>query len=288
MTGELRVLVLRTAGTNCDRETAHAFRLAGARVETLHVAQLLARTRRLDEFHVLAFPGGFSYGDDLGAGTVLAGEIRSRLADDLGAFVESGRLVIGICNGFQVLVRLGLLPGWEGERSVALVENTSGKFEDRWVHLRVETTACPFLEAFATDGGEPAVIRMPVAHKEGRFVTRDAATLERLRASGQIALRYVAPDGEPAGYPDNPNGSPDAIAGITNPRGNVLGLMPHPERHLRFLHDPLWTRKAATGGVPADEERAGDGFRVFAAAVRWGEARLSPTAEAAAKKEKTA
>lgn len=255
-----RVLVLRTAGTNCDEETALAFRLAGWAVEVLHVGVFLRGERTLDDFHGLVLPGGFSYGDDLGAGTVLANQLRAHLADKLVAFVESGRLVLGICNGFQVLVRLGLLPGWLGEPAVALVENHSAKFEARWVELRVDTTRCAFLQS----SGERPVLRLPVAHKEGRFVVKDAATFERLESGGHVALRYVsAGAGEAGGYPANPNGSIGDIAGIMNAEGNVLGLMPHPERHLRRLHDPHWTRRRVTEGVPEDEMRAGDGFQFF-------------------------
>jgi len=257
-----RVLVLRSPGTNCDLETAHAFLLAGAEVERLHVQALIDGARRLDEFGALVIPGGFSYGDDLGAGTVLANRLRTRLRDDLAAFVERGRLVLGICNGFQVLVRLGILPGIDssGEKLASLVENESGRFEDRWIRLRVETGSCPFLE-------RGAVLELPIAHREGRFLARDAAALSRLETDGQVAFRYLQPESDaPArGYPANPNGSEAAIAGIINPAGNVLGLMPHPERHLRALHHPAWTRRA----VPADEERSGDGYRVFEGAVNY-------------------
>jgi phosphoribosylformylglycinamidine synthase I len=272
-----RVLVLRTAGTNCDEETAHAFRLAGAEVESLYAGLFLRREHRLDEFDILALPGGFSYGDDLGAGTVLANQLRTRLADDLEAFAGSGRLVIGICNGFQVLVRLGLLPGWGGEKQASLIENVSGRFEARWVRLRVESRTSPFLAA----AGE-GTLRLPVAHREGRFVLRAPELVERLRESGQIALTYCRGEGgaaETAGgeYPANPNGSAADIAGISNPRGNVLGLMPHPERFVSLISDPLWTRRRAalTAGagraLPPLEAlgRGGDGFRFFENAVRF-------------------
>ncbi len=278
-----RVLVLRSAGTNCDEETARAFELAGAVPERVHVGALLRRERRLDEFDILAFPGGFSYGDDLGSGTVLANRIRAHLAGDLDAFVESGRLVIGICNGFQVLVRLGLLPGWEGVASLArdprsgerkalsLVENASGKFEDRWVRLRVDSDSAAFLA-----GRKGWTLRLPVAHKEGRFIVADPQALARLKDAGQVALTYIDPASEArgfaTGYPQNPNGSAEGIAGITNPRGNVLGLMPHPERHLRALNDPRWTRRAVQKGLPPDEERSGDGYVFFENAVRYAQA----------------
>ena len=267
-----RVLVLRTAGTNCDLETVYAFQLAGADVERLHVQVLLDRARRLDEFHILVVPGGFSYGDDLGAGTVLANQLGTRLRSALEGFAADRRFVVGICNGFQVLVRLGILPGVEGglgDKTVSLAENRSGLFEDRWVRLRIDTSLCPFLER-----GE--ILEMPVAHKEGRLVVRDPDVLESLRANDQIALRYVAAGasvGDAAsasdpGYPANPNGSVEAIAGLTSPCGRILGLMPHPERHLRTLQHPDWTRRKAAGGVPSDDRGAGDGYRIFERAVR--------------------
>ena len=277
-----RVLVLQTAGTNCDEETAWAFRLAGADVECLHVGVLISGRRRLDEFDILSFPGGFSYGDDLGAGTVLANRLRSRLEGSVREFVDAGKLVIGICNGFQVLVRLGILPGrlegaWSEEHSASLIENCSGKFEDRWVALRVTSRHCAFLPP-----GEGDQMRLPVAHREGRLVLRDAALLDKLEAHGQIALRYcreTESGNVPAEgiYPANPNGSTLDIAGLSNRRGNVLGLMPHPERFLSALNDPQWTRRhrSADGGAldptqidPEDLARAGDGYRIFEAAVR--------------------
>ncbi len=286
------VLVLRTAGTNCDEETAHAFRVAGADVECLHVSVFVRGERALSEFDILAFPGGFSYGDDLGAGTVLAGKLRTRLSDDLNAFVESGKLVIGICNGFQVLVRLGILPGWDGGNVASLIENVSGKFEDRWVRLGIESTRSPFLrfagDSEATDAGaagtgssSPRLVRFPVAHREGRFVLRDPDLIERLREGGQIAFTYRHEEtGESAdgAYPANPNGSVVDIAGICNPAGNVLGLMPHPERFLHLLHDPLWTRSPRRPrDIPAEElERAGDGFPLFQSAVRFADNMPTP------------
>ena len=276
-----RALILRSPGTNCDEETALAFRLAGAEAELLHVGALLRKERSLDEFDILAFPGGFSYGDDLGAGTVLANRLRAHLAEDLKAFVASGRLVVGICNGFQVLVRLGLLPGWEGDKVVSLVENRCGKFEDRWVSLRVDTDRCPFLQAPGADttGGDTpeedrrlrkgSVFRLPVAHMEGQFVVQSPEVLERLEAGGQIALRYVSGSDDPSEtmeFPSNPNGSVGGIAGITNEKGNVLGLMPHPERHLFVAQQPNWTRRRVMEGVsPRD---AGDGYSFFENAVR--------------------
>ena len=273
-----KVLVLRTAGVNCDEETAHAFRLAGGEVSVLHIGSLLRGEERLEEFDVLAIPGGFSYGDDLGAGTVLANQLRTRLAGDLHDFVDEGKLVIGICNGFQVLVRLGILPGWEGDKVASLIENVSGKFEDRWIDLRVETDQCPFLDCKGEYGAPcPRYLRAPVAHREGRFFLRDPDLVERLRDNGQIALTYRqgsgddAPEPAAAGgaYPANPNGSVLDIAGICNEKGNVLGLMPHPERFVHRLQGPSWTRNPPGASESALEtlSSAGDGFSIFSGAV---------------------
>lgn len=276
-----RVLVLRAAGTNCDEETAFAFRCAGATVESLHVGTLLRGERQLDEFSILVIPGGFSYGDDLGAGTVLANQIACHLRESIARFVSAGRLVLGICNGFQVLVRLGLVPGWDDDaKSVSLVANASGRFEDRWIDLRIDSEVCPFLVGpdAPAQSGSPQLIRLPVAHAEGRFVVRDPDVLSRLREQGQVALTYVSPgarEGFADTYPANPNGSVQGIAGITNRQGNVLGLMPHPERFLRLLHDPSWTRRVRAGGLPEGERSAGDGFRFFERAVRYCRSRAA-------------
>ena len=273
-----KVLVLRTAGVNCDEETAHAFALAGAEVTTLHIGSLLAGDQGLGDYDILAIPGGFSYGDDLGAGTVLANQLRTRLAGDLHDFVDQGKLVIGICNGFQVLVRLGILPGWEGEKAASLIENVSGKFEDRWVDLKVETDNCPFLDCSGENGESSSrYLQAPVAHREGRFVLRDQALAERLLENGQVALTYRSSEGEgdsepkAAGgaYPDNPNGSIMDIAGICNEKGNVLGLMPHPERFVHRLQAPSWTRNPPGAGESSlgALSSAGDGFSIFSRAV---------------------
>jgi phosphoribosylformylglycinamidine synthase subunit PurQ / glutaminase len=257
-----RVLILRAPGTNCDVETAFAFEKAGASVNALHVRALCEAPAQLQEYGVLALPGGFSYGDDLGSGTVLANEMTQTLADPLKQFVEKGGLVLGICNGFQILVRTGLLPGRSyapksaSETPAAtLTFNNSQKFEDRWVHLRIEKSASPFLQ-----GEAGRVVSFPVAHGEGKFVTRDAATLERLRTGNQIAFRYTSAAGTKPAYPENPNGADDDIAGITDETGQVLGLMPHPERHVLPWQHPRWTRE----GLKKDA----DGLFLFTNAVK--------------------
>ena len=246
-----RVLVLRTAGTNCDGETKFAFELAGAAAELVHVNRLRERSARLRDYEILAIPGGFTYGDDVAAGRVLANELTSDLAGELGEFVAAGKLVIGICNGFQVMVKTGLLPDAEVSADAAratLAANDSGKFEDRWVHLKAPKSKCIW-----TRGCKQ--IYLPVAHGEGKFLAANAAALKALEKGGQVALRYVDPKGRKAGYPWNPNGSVASIAGITDPAGRLLGLMPHPERHVFGYQHPRWTRGGSL--------KQGDGLRIF-------------------------
>jgi phosphoribosylformylglycinamidine synthase I len=260
------VLLLRTAGTNCDEETRFAFEQAGARVTPVHVRALCAKPKQLAEHAILALPGGFSYGDDLGSGVVLAHEIVQRLGEPLARFVERGGLALGICNGFQVLVKTGLLPGpsyrcnGKGHAKAdaglvaTLTYNDSQRFEDRWVTLRVEKTRSPFLE-----GSDGRLVEFPVAHGEGKFVTREPAVLDRILSAGQVAFRYVSREGAKPAYPDNPNGSQDDIAGIVDETGRVLGLMPHPERHALPWHHPRWTQD----GLKSE----GDGLFIFRNAV---------------------
>jgi phosphoribosylformylglycinamidine synthase I len=247
-----RAIVLRAPGTNCDEETAAAWERAGAGVETWHVGRLLDAPEALDGFQILTIPGGFSYGDDLGAGRIFATRLGAVLGDALRRFRDRGGLVLGICNGFQVLVRAGFLPGGSAG-TATLTFNDSGHFESRWVRL----VSTPGLSPFLTDD-EP--IELPVAHGEGRFVVADAAALDSLTASGQVVLRYADEQGRPTqAYPANPNGSAGAVAGVCDPSGRVFGLMPHPERHVDPFHHPRWTRRG-----PAAE---GDGLRIFRNAV---------------------
>lgn len=249
-----RVLVLRAPGTNCDRETAYVFERCGARSVALHVNAVLARPRLLADMQGLVIPGGFSFGDDLGAGTVLGTLLRERLRDPIRALVDRGGIVLGICNGFQVLVRTGLLPGFDDDpASASLAFNAQNRYEDRWITLRAETSRSVFLE-------QGDVIHCPVAHAEGRFLPRDAGVLQRLRAQDQIALRYIAPDGTvPAPFPHNPNGAVDDIAGVIDPTGRILGMMPHPERNQFPWQDPRFH----AGLAPKQPE----GLRMFERAV---------------------
>ncbi len=229
------VCILRTDGTNCDEETAHAVELAGGSPHLVHVNQLRERTKSLMEYAALMLPGGFSYGDDVASGVVQANELTSFLGDELRAFVESGRLVLGICNGFQVLVRTGLLPGIEGAK-VSLTLNDSGRFECRWVDLVFGyDSSCVFAH-----GMVGRMMSLPVAHGEGKFVA-DEAVLHQLHELKLSPLTYN--QGRPlTEYPGNPNGSLGGIAGISNPSGRVFGLMPHPERFVRKTQHPNWRR----------------------------------------------
>jgi phosphoribosylformylglycinamidine synthase len=245
----LRALIVRTSGTNCDLESAAACEKVGFEVERVHVRRLIERPDGLDRFPFVVFPGGFSYGDDLGAGTVLANEVRLRLGGPLRALRDRGGLILGICNGFQVLVKAGLLPDPDAPRgAVTLAPNTSGKFEDRWVWLKVCSRKSEFLL-------EEQVLELPVAHGEGRFTALSGETIGRLEQSGQVVLKYAAPNGAAATYPYNPNGSDRDVAGICDPTGRILGLMPHPERFQDRLNHPEWTRGRA--------DRAPDGLKLF-------------------------
>jgi len=231
-----RVCVLKADGTNCEDETAHAFALVGARPAVVPMNGLRAGDERLAAYDLLAIPGGFSYGDDVGAGTVMAVELMSFLADELGEFARAGKPILGVCNGFQVLVRTGLLPfGALGTISAALAQNAVGRYECRWVALIPDAaTVSPVVRAL------PERMSLPLAHGEGRFIAPEA-TLDRIEAEGLVALRYADAEGHPTGaYPANPNGAARAIAGVTDPSGRVIGLMPHPERFVARHQHPSW------------------------------------------------
>jgi len=256
--GCVKVMVLRTAGTNCDAETQYAFQQVGAEAELVHINRLMDQPELLGRFQILAVPGGFSYGDDISAGKIFAMQLMHDLGGHLGDFVRDDKLVLGICNGFQVLVKSGLLPevrpADQFAQSVTLSDNDSGKFEDRWVWLKSFSETCVFIEP-------GRLIYLPVAHAEGKFIPRDDVTLKNLKTNGQVVFRYVNAAGKPDGYPANPNGSVDDIAGICDPTGRILGLMPHPERHIDRTQHPHWTR------LPNNHEP--DGKLIFANAVRY-------------------
>jgi len=249
-----KVLVLRTAGTNCDYETVYAFRKVGAEVELLHIKRIFENKSALHRFHILAIPGGFSYGDDIASGKVLANELRYNLAEHIEKFIADGKLIIGICNGFQVLVKAGFLPMLGQNHRATLTFNDSNRFEDRWVYLKVMTDKCVFIQPNQQ-------IYLPVAHAEGKFVPENDETLRLLEQNGQIVFKYVKPDGTSGGYPWNPNGSIADIAGICDPTGRILGMMPHPERHVEPTQHPRWTRE----GLKPE----GDGLQIFRNAVNY-------------------
>jgi phosphoribosylformylglycinamidine synthase I len=255
-----RVLVLRAPGANCDEETRFAFDQAGALAERIHINRLREQANLLQRFQILVIPGGFTYGDDVAAGKILANQLAHFLGDALRRFRDADRLVLGICNGFQALLRAGLLVPPDDEGPLAtLAHNNSGTFEDRWVHLTVTSDQCPFLTGLTT-------FEAPVAHAEGRFLCRESWILQGLSQTGQVALRYATPEGTPtATYPANPNGSQDNLAGLCDTTGRVLGIMPHPERHTLPTHHPQWTRRASGGRHPPE----GDGLALFRNAVKY-------------------
>lgn len=229
-------LILRAPGTNCDEESAAAWEKVGARTTICHVGQVLEDPRTLDNCQILTIPGGFSYGDDLGAGRILSTKL-AILEEALNRLRERGGLILGICNGFQVLVRSGMLPGTMGMKST-LARNDSGTFEARWIRLRPTSGLCAFV-------GDDEPLELPVAHGEGRFLTSTPEELATLEAAGQVVLRYVDRDGQATqSYPENPNGSLGAVAGLCDSSGRVFGLMPHPERFIEGYHHPRWTRSA--------------------------------------------
>jgi phosphoribosylformylglycinamidine synthase subunit PurQ / glutaminase len=251
-----KALILRTAGTNCDLETGVALKMVGAAVITAHVEELKSGRVRLLDHDLLILPGGFTYGDDISAGKVLANELRACLRE-LRGFIRSGRPVIGICNGFQVLVKAGLLPqSPSNDQTASLSFNDSNRFEARWVRLRINLQSQSFFIR-----GLPEIIELPVAHGEGKFVVKSPKVLEHLKKTRAILMQYVNEEGKFAGYPYNPNGSLFNIAAITNPEGNCLGIMPHPEHFITRWHHPNWTRQTFL--------KEGVGLEIFRNAVAY-------------------
>ncbi|MFP4472961.1 MAG: phosphoribosylformylglycinamidine synthase I [Candidatus Omnitrophota bacterium] len=260
----VKVVILRTAGTNCDQETGFAFRYFGADVQDVHINRLFSGEVSLQDYHILAIPGGFSYGDDIISGRILANELKLRLGGDIQSFIAEGKLIIGICNGFQVLVRAGILPGeldgdtvWtpDTRQTCTLTYNDSAKFEDRWTWLKPDGKS-------VWTAGVKDVLYVPVAHAEGKFLPQSEDILRRMQDNGQVIFRYAAADGSVPDYPLNPNGSADNIAGITDCTGRILGMMPHPERHFLFRQHPYWTRLDKPGEL-------GEGAEIFKNGVRY-------------------
>jgi len=249
---KVRTLILRGPGTNCDAETAFAFQQAGADVTSAHINRLIRRDVPLSDYQIFVIPGGFTYGDDISAGKVLANELKLKLGEDIRGFIDRGGLILGICNGFQVLVKAGFLPGGDGKgQAITLSTNDSGRFECRWVYLKVnENSPCLFTEGIDR-------MYLPVANGEGKVVTSGKALPDL-----SIVLTYSDEYGNSnPGYPGDPSGSDGHIAGICDASGRIFALMPHPERHIRGTQHPRWTREGA--------RKYGDGFSIFLNAIKW-------------------
>ncbi len=258
-----KVLVLTGYGINCDIETQHAFKLAGADAERVHLTDLISGDKKLADFQILALPGGFSFGDDIASGKVLANMIKYNLGEDILEFINAGKLIIGICNGFQAMVKMGLLPAFDGDYStqdVTLTFNDSGRFEDRWVHLKAnKSSKCIFTKGIES-------IYLPVRHGEGKFVAKNPQMLARLKKNNQVVFQYIDSEGNLAGYPHNPNGSVENIAAICDETGRVFGMMPHPEAFQHRTNHPAWTREE----LPEE----GAGVAIFRNAVEYVRERL--------------
>ncbi len=252
-----RVLVLRAPGANCDLEAQFSCEQAGAVAERIHINRLREQPSLLQRYQLLVIPGGFTYGDDVAAGKILGNQLSHFLADPIRRFRDADKLILGICNGFQALLKAGLImPPDEDGPLATLAGNVSGRLEDRWVHLQVTPGSCPFLK-------DCERLYLPVAHGEGNFTCREPWILKGLEQTGQVVLRYVDEHGQPDGYPVNPNGSEGDVAGVCDATGRVLGLMPHPERHVLPTQHPRWTRD----GLATEA----DGLRLFRNAVQFFE-----------------
>ena len=238
---KVNVCILQSDGTNCDVELFYAFKKFGGSPQFVHVNELRSKLKSLKDFHILALPGGFSYGDDVASGKILAVELISFLKDEIENFRKKGGLIIGICNGFQVLVRTGLLPfGNLGKMDATLATNDSGHFECRWIKLKVEKSKCVFLQDDYDVGW------FSVNHGEGKFYANNE-TIKTIEQSGLVVFRYVDEKGDHTQqYPENPNGSLNAIAGVCDPTGRILGLMPHPEKFVDITQYPNWRREKIT------------------------------------------
>ena len=257
---KVKVIVLRTAGTNCDYETIHAFQKVGADVDLVHINQLIRKEKELSPYQILAFPGGFAYGDDIAAGKIMANELKYKLRDSVEKFIADGKLMIGICNGFQVMIKAGLFSGFNGNngtQEMTLYTNDSGKYECRWIHLKnVENSKCIFTKNIKQR------VYLPIGHGEGKFTTTNESVLDNLESNGQVVFKYVDAEGNPAtSYPLNPNGSDRCIAGICDATGRIFGMMPHPERYVSKYNHPRWTRESL--------DEVGDGLAIFRNAVEY-------------------
>jgi len=264
MASKPSVLIITGNGLNCEIESQAAWARAGATANRIHLHDLLASPARLQDHRALMFIGGFSYGDHMGSGLVMGLRIRNAMREELSAFIESGGLVLGVCNGFQVMVKIGLLPGLDGDyfsQRLALMQNDTGHFRNDWVEVKFESDSpCVFTRGLDD-------MSLPIRHGEGKVFTPDRRVLEEVERAGCVACRYAHPDtGEPTDqYPWNPNGSLHAIAGLCDPSGRIFGLMPHPEAYLFPENHPSWNEDRVAGSLPSE----GHGLQIFRNAVEF-------------------
>lgn len=262
-----KALIITGYGINCEEETAFVFKKAGAIAEIVHINDLIDNTKKLEDYQIVAFPGGFSYGDDTGSGNALANKIRNNFEERILKFAEKDKLIIGICNGFQILSNIGLVPAVDlkyGERQIALMHNSTARYECRWVNLKVTSKKCIWTRDLET-------LHCPVAHGEGNFYA-PPEVIEKLKTNDQIVWKYIKEDGSPANQelPFNPNGALEDIAGVCDPTGKILGMMPHPERFNAFTNEDGWEltkEKLIREGKPLPQK--GLGLKVFENAVSY-------------------
>lgn len=230
----VNVCILTGYGINSDYESQQAFKMAGADfVKRVHLKEIIEKREKLADYHILMLPGGFAFGDHLGSGRVMGNKFRFNLKDELNQFIATGKLIFGVCNGFQILVKMGILPGlpqFEGQ-TISLIHNDSGHYEDRWVQLKTHSSPCIWTKNYSP------YVDIPVRHGEGKFVVKNQEVLNTLWEQNLVAFTY-----DPNSYPNNPNGAVDGIAGICDPTGRIFGMMPHPECHVLRYHHPQWTR----------------------------------------------
>ncbi|MFA4815102.1 MAG: phosphoribosylformylglycinamidine synthase I [Candidatus Gracilibacteria bacterium] len=263
-----KVLIFAGYGLNCEEETRFVFEKAGAEGDIVHVNDLIDGRKKLDDYQILAFPGGFSYGDDTGSGNAYANKVRYNLWDDLLKFIQQDKLIIGICNGCQILANLGLVPalgGRYGDRQMALMHNNTARYECRWVDMKVQSQKCVWTRGMDR-------LRCPVSHGEGRFYA-EPEIIQALNAQDQVAFRYVKEDGSPANqeFPFSPNGAVEDIAAVCDGSGKILAIMPHPERNWSPYNQDDWTltqEKVKRGLLPSLPEE-GPGMKIFENGVRY-------------------
>ncbi len=261
-----KALIITGYGINCEEETAKVLEMQGTQSTIMHINDLIAAPEKLEQYQIMAFPGGFSYGDDTGSGNALANKIRNNIEDEILSFAGKDKLIIGVCNGFQILANIGLIPATEkyGERQAALMHNASARYECRWVHLKNISKKCIWTKDIET-------LHVPIAHGEGNFYTEEE-TLQQMKKNDQIVFKYIKEDGSPANgqFPFNPNGAMEDIAAVTDPSGRILGIMPHPERFNCFVNEDGWTlKKEELIRQNKDLPQEGAGIKLFKNAVNY-------------------